>query len=51
MCVVPCLLYTSDAADDFLARRAEADAWTVKPVDALALRRTARSVLAESSAN
>jgi len=38
-------------ADDFLARRAEADAWTVKPVDALALRRTARSVLAESSAN
>jgi len=38
-------------ADDFLARRAEADAWTVKPIDALALRRTARSVLAESSAN
>ncbi len=36
-------------ADDFLARRAEADAWTVKPVDALALRRTARSVLAESA--
>jgi len=33
-------------ADDFLARRAEADAWTVKPVDALALRRTARGLLA-----
>ncbi len=38
-------------ADDFLARRAEADAWTVKPIDALALRRTARSVLAESPVN
>ena len=38
-------------ADDFLARRAEADAWTVKPIDALTLRRTARSVLAESPAN
>lgn len=36
-------------ADDFLARRAEADAWTVKPVDALALRRTARSVLADAT--
>ena len=38
-------------ADDFLARRAEADAWTVKPIDALTLRRTARSVLAESPVN
>lgn len=36
-------------ADDFLARRAEADAWAVKPVDALVLRRTARSILDEST--
>ena len=33
-------------ADVFLARRAEADAWVVKPVDPLALRRTAQDALA-----
>ena len=33
-------------ADVFLARRAEADAWVVKPVDPLALRRTAQGALA-----
>ena len=33
-------------ADTFLAQRAEADAWVVKPVDALVLRRTARDALA-----
>ena len=33
-------------ADAFLAQRAEADAWVVKPVDALILRRTARDALA-----
>ena len=33
-------------ADAFLAHRAEADAWLVKPVDALVLRRTAREALA-----
>jgi len=45
------LMLLDREADDFLARQAEADAWTVKPVDALALRRTARSVLAESPTN
>jgi len=33
-------------ADAFLAQRAEADDWVVKPVDALLLRRTAREALA-----
>ena len=33
-------------ADVFLAQRAEADAWMVKPVDALILRRITRDVLA-----
>ena len=33
-------------ADAFLAHRAEADAWVVKPVDALVLRRTTRAALA-----
>ena len=33
-------------ADAFLAHRAEADAWVVKPVDALMLRQTAREALA-----
>ncbi len=35
-------------ADVFLARRAEADAWIVKPVDPLALRRTARDAMADA---
>ena len=35
-------------ADGFLAKRAEADAWIVKPIDALLLRRTARDVLADA---
>ena len=35
-------------ADEFLAKRAEADAWIVKPIDALLLRRTARDVLADA---
>ena len=35
-------------ADEFLAKRAEADAWIVKPIDALLLRRTARDVLAHA---
>lgn len=38
-------------ADVFLAKRAEADAWIVKPIDALVMRRTARSVLAPSTAS
>ena len=33
-------------ADVFLAQQAEADAWMVKPLDALLLRRTARATLA-----
>ena len=35
-------------ADEFLAKRAEADAWIVKPIDALLLRSTARDVLADA---
>lgn len=35
-------------ADDFLARKAEADTWIVKPIDALTLRHTAREALAIS---
>jgi len=35
-------------ADEFLAKQAEADAWIVKPIDALLLRRTARDVLADA---
>lgn len=35
-------------ADVFLARRAEADAWIVKPVDPLALRRTARDAMVDA---
>jgi DNA-binding response OmpR family regulator len=35
-------------ADVFLARRAEADAWIIKPVDPLALRRTARDAIVDA---
>ena len=35
-------------ADVFLARRAEADAWIVKPVDPLALRRTVRDAMVDA---
>lgn len=44
---VPILLLLDRAADAFLARRAEADAELVKPVDAGTLRRTAKRLLAE----
>jgi CheY-like chemotaxis protein len=44
---VPILLLLDRAADTFLARRAEADAELVKPVDAGTLRRTAKRLLAE----
>ena len=37
-------------ADVFLARQAEADAWMVKPLDPLALRRTAAETLAAATA-
>ena len=38
------------AADEWLAGQAEADAWLVKPIDPLALRRTVDEVLARLSA-
>jgi CheY-like chemotaxis protein len=37
-------------ADEWLAGQAEADAWLVKPIDPLALRRTVDEVLAGLSA-
>ncbi len=48
---VPILLLLDRAADTFLARRAEADAELVKPVDAGTLRRTAKRLLAEAAAS
>ena len=48
---VPILLLLDRAADTFLARRAEADAELVKPVDAGTLRRTAKRLLAEWAAS
>ena len=38
------------SADEWLAGQAEADAWLVKPIDPLALRRTVDEVLARLSA-
>lgn len=40
------ILLLDRAADEFLARRAEADGWLVKPLDSLRLRRAADAVLA-----
>ena len=37
-------------ADVFLGRRSEADAWLVKPIDQLALRRTVNGILADQPA-
>jgi CheY-like chemotaxis protein len=34
------------SADEWLAAQAEADAWLVKPIDPLALRRTVADLLA-----
>ena len=42
----PVLLLLDREADVFLAERAEADAWIVKPLDPFALRRAASGLLA-----
>ncbi len=39
------LMLLDRAADVFLARRAQADGWLIKPLDALRLARSARTVL------
>lgn len=46
----PILLLLDREADRFLAKRADADAALVKPVDAGVLRRTAKSLLAARAA-
>ncbi|MFZ9627935.1 MAG: response regulator [Ilumatobacteraceae bacterium] len=43
------LMLLDRAADVHLAKRSAAEAWLVKPVDALTLQRTARAVLAGTS--
>jgi CheY-like chemotaxis protein len=45
---VPILLLLYRSADVFLARRADVDAWLIKPVDPGTLRRTVRRLLAEA---
>jgi DNA-binding response OmpR family regulator len=47
---VPILLLLDRAADRFLAKRAEADAELIKPVDAGTLRRTVKRLLADAHA-
>lgn len=42
---VPILLLLDRPADVFLARRAQADGWLVKPLDAFGLRRAATAIL------
>lgn len=44
------LMLLDRTADVFLARRAEADGWLVKPLDALRLRRAVQSVLSDEAA-
>ena len=42
---VPVLMLADREADVFLARRSDADAWLVKPLNPLLLRRTAQELL------
>jgi DNA-binding response OmpR family regulator len=42
---VPIMLLLDRPADVFLARRADADGWVVKPLDAFTLRRAAAAIL------
>jgi DNA-binding response OmpR family regulator len=46
---VAVLMLLDRRADVFLARRAQADGWVVKPLDAIRLRRAVRSLLAGGS--
>jgi len=43
---VPVLMLLDRDVDDFLAKRADADGWLVKPIDPFALRRAATALLA-----
>ena len=48
---VPVLMLADREADIFLARRSEADAWLVKPLNPLLLRRTAQELLGRDAAS
>lgn len=48
---VPVLMLADREADVFLARRSEADAWLVKPLNPLLLRRTAQELLQQDAAS
>ena len=48
---VPVLMLADREADVFLARRSEADAWLVKPLNPLLLRRTAQDLLQRDAAS
>lgn len=48
---VPVLMLADREADIFLARRSEADAWLVKPLNPLQLRRTAHQLLQRDAAS
>ncbi len=43
---VPVLFLLDRRADVFLARRAEADGWVIKPLDPIRLRKAIRTILA-----
>ncbi len=47
----PVIMLLDRDADEFLARRSEADAWLVKPVDPMHLSRLVASTLAEAPAS
>ncbi len=47
----PILLLLDREADTFVARRSGADAWVVKPLDALSVRRCAEALIGESRAS
>ncbi len=44
---VPVLMLLDRSADVFLAQRAEADGWLIKPIDAFRLRRAATALIAD----
>lgn len=48
---VPVLMLADREADVFLARRSEADAWLIKPLNPLLLRRTAQELLERDTAS
>jgi len=46
---VPVLMLLDRSADVFLAQRAEADGWLIKPIDAFRLRRAATALMADGT--